>query len=259
MSATSSEYVVISHPTPGTEVWHEVTGDGPPAVLLHGAFSGASSWGGQVPALVAAGWRVFCPERHGHGHSADVTEEFHYAEMAKETIAYLDEIVGGPAEIVGWSDGAVVAVLVALARPDLVRHLVLIGQYYNSSGRATGGLLDALENPDDDMMAFFAEEYAAESPDGADHFPAIFDKTMAMIRSEPDIDLGELSAITAPTLVMQGDRDEVTLEHSREVVAAIGGSRICVIPGSHLIPIEAPQAVNSVILQFLGKPGGGTS
>ncbi len=219
-------------------------------MLLHGAFSGASSWGGQVPALVEAGRRVFCPERHGHGHSPDVTEEFHYADMAEETIAYLDEVVGGPADIVGWSDGAVVGVLVALRRPDLIRRLVLIGQYFNSSGRAVGGMLDAL-GTDEEMKAFFAAEYATESPDGPDHFQVIFDKTMAMIDSEPEIDLGDLSAVTAPTLVMQGDRDEVTLEHSLGVVAAIDGARLCVIPGSHLIPIEAPTAVNAVIAQFL--------
>ncbi|AZG47632.1 Putative aminoacrylate hydrolase RutD [Gordonia insulae] len=222
-------------------------------MLLHGAFSGASSWGGQVPALVDAGWKVFCPERHGHGHSPDVTDEFHYADMAEETIAYLDEVVGGPAEIVGWSDGAVIGALVAVRRPDLVRRLVLIGQYYNSSGRAAGGILDALDTADDDLMAFFADEYAAESPDGADHFPVIFEKTMAMIRTEPEIDLADLSAISSPTLVMQGDRDEVTLDHSRDVVTAIDGARLCVIPGTHLIPIEAPGAVNAVIVQFLGE------
>ena len=75
---------------------------------------------------------------------------------------------------------------------------------------------------------------------------------MAMISSEPEIDLGDLAAITAPTLVMQGDRDEVTLEHSRDVVAAIPGARLAVIPGTHLIPIEAPQAVNAVLVHFLG-------
>ncbi|MET9199296.1 alpha/beta hydrolase [Gordonia sp. NPDC003585] len=254
MSATVAEYTTISHPEPDTRVWHEVHGEGPPVVLLHGAFSGASSWGAQVPALVDAGWQVFCPERHGHGHSPDVTEEFHYADMATETIAYLDEVVGGPAQIVGWSDGAVVGALVALARPDLVRGLVLVGQYYNSAGRAPGGILDALQSGDPDLLAFFKAEYADESPDGADHFEVVFDKTMAMITAEPEIDLGELSAIACPTLVMQGDKDEVTLDHGREVAAAIPDARLCVIPGSHLIPIEAAPQVNAAILDFLGDP-----
>lgn len=254
MHSNVAEYTTITHPEPNTRVWHEVRGEGPPVLLLHGAFSGASSWGAQVPAVVDAGWQVFCPERHGHGHSPDVTGEFHYADMATETIAYLDEVVGEPAAIVGWSDGAVVAVLVALARPDLVRRLVLIGQYYNSAGRAPGGILDALQAGDADLLAFFKAEYADESPDGANHFDVIFAKTMAMITAEPEIDLAEFSAITCPTLVMQGDHDEVTLDHGREVCAAIPDARLSVIPGSHLIPIEAASEVNAVILDFLGDP-----
>ena len=88
MTSPIREYTTISHPKPNTRVWHEIQGDGQPLVLLHGAFSGASSWGGQVPTLVDAGWKVFCPERHGHGHSPDVTDEFHYADMAEEMMQY---------------------------------------------------------------------------------------------------------------------------------------------------------------------------
>ncbi|GAC68596.1 alpha/beta fold hydrolase [Gordonia soli] len=254
MTSTVREYTTISHPEPNTRIWHEVTGDGPPTVLLHGAFAGASSWGAQVPAFVDDDRRVYVPERHGHGRSPDVTAEFHYVDMALETIVYLDEIVGAPADIVGWSDGAVVGAIVALRRPDLVRRLVLIGQYFNSSGRASGGILDELDSADSDLMEFFRAAYAEESPDGAEHFSIVFDKTMAMIGSEPEIPIEDLGAIAVPTLVLQGDRDEVTLDHSREVVDAIDGARLAVIPGTHLIPLEAPIAVNSVILQFLDAP-----
>ena len=60
----------------GHRVWHEVTGDGPPIVLLHGAFAGASSFGAQTPALVDAGFRVHVPERRGHAHTPDVEAVF---------------------------------------------------------------------------------------------------------------------------------------------------------------------------------------
>jgi pimeloyl-ACP methyl ester carboxylesterase len=122
----------------GLPTWHEVRGEGPVLVLLHGGFTGAASWSAQAPALAAAGFRVHVPERRGHAHTSDVDGPLTYDVMAEDTIAYLDAVAGGPAHLVGWSDGAVVALLAAQRRPDLVGHLVLIGQYYNSSGRVPG-------------------------------------------------------------------------------------------------------------------------
>lgn len=84
------------------------------------------------------------PERRGHGHTRDVDAPLSYAAMADDTVVYLETEVGGPAHLVGWSDGAVVALLAAQRRPDLVERMVLIGQYYNSSGRVPSSDLDRL-------------------------------------------------------------------------------------------------------------------
>lgn len=251
MTTDFTGYVDISHPEPGTAIWHQVAGEGEPVVLIHGAFSSAADWGGQFGPCVDAGFRVYAPERHGHGHSADVTEEFHYETMAQETIAYLDEVVGGRAHLVGWSDGAVIAFLVALQRPDLVDRMVVLGQYLNSAGRAPGGILDTIGDIDSEIVQFLRADYAAVSPDGDDHFPVVFDKTNAMIASEPEMDLAELTAVQAPTLVMQGDHDEVLVEHSLAIVDRLPDGRLAVLPGTHLIPIETPNVVNSVIINFL--------
>ena len=230
--------------------WREVAGDGPAVVLLHGAFSGASSWSLQAGALAHEGFRVHVPERRGHAHTPDVDGPLSYAVMADETVAYLDAEVRGPAHLVGWSDGAVVALLVALRRPDLVAHMVLIGQYYNSSGRVPGGdLLRALRT--EEAIASLQRDYAAVSPDGADHFPVVHAKTMAMLDSEPELDVATFGAVSAPTLVLQGDRDEVTLEHSAAVAAALGDGRLAVLPGTHGLPLELPDVVNALLLSFL--------
>jgi pimeloyl-ACP methyl ester carboxylesterase len=255
MTTDFTGYIEISHPEPGTPIWHQVAGSGTPVVLLHGAFSSAADWGGQFQPLVDAGFRVYVPERHGHGHSADVTEEFHYETMADETIVYLDEIVGGRAHIVGWSDGAVIAFIVAQKRPDLVDRMVVLGQYLNSSGRAPGGMLDVIGDIDSDIVQFLRSDYASSSPDGDDHFPVVFEKTNAMIASEPEMDLTDLATVSAPTLVMQGDHDEVLIEHSLAIVRQLPNARLAVLPGTHLIPIETPAVVNLVVLNFLnGDP-----
>jgi pimeloyl-ACP methyl ester carboxylesterase len=236
----------------GLATWHEVHGSGQPVVLLHGAFGGASSWSFQVPALVGAGYKVHVPERRGHAHTRDVEGPLTYGVMADDTVAYLDGVVGGPAHLVGWSDGAVVALLVAQRRPDLVDRLVLIGQWYNSSGIVSGGLFDQLVAGGDQVMGFLRAEYDRVSPDGPDHFPVVYAKTMRMVTTEPELDLGSLAVVTAPTLVLQGDRDAVTLEHGAAVAAALPHGRLAVLPGTHTLPIESPRVVNALLAWFLG-------
>jgi len=235
----------------GLRTWHEVSGEGDPLVLLHGAFAGASSWSGQAPVLARAGYRVHVPERRGHAHTPDVPGPLTYDVMADDTVAYLDGVVGGPAHLVGWSDGAVVALLVAQRRPDLVDRLVLIGQYYNSSGKVTGGLVEQLSAGGDKVIGFLRAGYDPVSPDGPEHFPVVYAKTMQMLATEPEIDLASLTVVGAPTLVLQGDRDEVTLEHGAAVAAVLPHGGFAVLPGTHALPVENPGVVNALLLWFL--------
>jgi pimeloyl-ACP methyl ester carboxylesterase len=235
----------------GLRTWHEVSGAGDPVVLLHGAFAGAASWSAQAPVLAAAGYKVYVPERRGHAHTPDVEGPLSYDVMADDTVAYLDGVVGAPAHLVGWSDGAVVALLVARRRPDLVDRLVLIGQYYNSSGRVAGGLVEQLSAGGDQVMGFLRAAYDEVSPDGPEHFPVVFAKTMRMVETEPEIDLASIRTVGAPTLVLQGDRDDVTLEHGAAVATALPRGRLAVLPGTHALPVESPGVVNALLLWFL--------
>ncbi len=239
----------------GMQVWHEVSGDGDPVVLLHGGFASASSFFEQAPVLAAAGYRVYIPERRAHGHTRDVAGPITYSVMADDTIAYLETAVQSPAHLIGWSDGAVVALLVALRRPELVSRMVLIGQYYNSSGKTDKPLTDELLELDNEATGFLREMYAAESPDGADHFPVVHAKMVEMFRTEPELDLESFRDVQTPTLVLQGDRDEVTVAHSQTVADTLGKGRLAVLPGTHMLPLESPDVVNALLLSYLrGDP-----
>jgi pimeloyl-ACP methyl ester carboxylesterase len=236
----------------GRRVWHEVTGAGAALVLLHGGFSGASAFAAQTPVLAEAGFRVHVPERRGHGHTPDVEGPLTYGAMAEDTIAYLEQEVAAPARLVGWSDGAVVALLVAMRRPDLVARMVLIDQYYEPAGRAEGGdgdLAEALAGPE--AMAFLRQGYDPISPDGPEHFAVVHAKTIQMWRTEPEIALSELAGVAAPTLVLQADRGAVRLEHSAAVAAALPAGRLAVLPGTHSLPVESPGPVNALLVAFL--------
>lgn len=242
----TGDYVTVDD----QQIWQLNTGTGHAVVLLHGAFAGASSWMAQTGSLAEAGFHVFVPERRGHAHTADVPGPLTYSLMADDTIAYLEAVVREPAHLVGWSDGAVVALLVAQRRPELVDRLVLIGQYFNSDGKPPGSDVERMLTGGE-VMQFLRTEYDMVSPDGPDHFPVVFDKTLAMVRSEPEIDLADLRSVSAQTLVLQGDRDEVTVQHSAAVAAAVADGRLAVLPGTHALPMENAAVVNPLLVSFL--------
>jgi pimeloyl-ACP methyl ester carboxylesterase len=142
-------------------------------------------------------------------------------------------------------------------RPDLVDRLVVIGQYHNSSGKVGGGLTDQLSTGGDQVMGFLRAEYDQVSPDGPGHFPVVLAKTLRMLATEPELDLASLAAVTAPTLVLQGDRDEVTLEHGAAVAAALPRGRLAVLPGTYALPAESPEVVNALLVCFLAGRAAG--
>src|SRR5512133_2094025 len=115
--------------------WYDERGEGEPLVLAHGGVSDARFFDKNIDAL-AERFHVYTPERRGHGHTPDVEGPITYQLMADDTIAFLDQVVREPADLVGHSDGAFVAMLVAMQRPELVNRLVMISGGYDKSGEA---------------------------------------------------------------------------------------------------------------------------
>jgi pimeloyl-ACP methyl ester carboxylesterase len=232
----------------GVDTYYEVHGEGEPLLLLHGGLCTNDTWGPMVPAL-AERFRVVAPERRGHGHTPDVAGPLSYEDMCGDTVAIADAVVGGPAHVVGWSDGGDVGLLMAIRRPDLVRRLVVMGANYD----AAGVLPNELEaSPDGDGVAMLRALYGAASPDGPEHWPAVFEKVTAMWSIGPGIGREELGAIRCPTLVIVGDDDAVSLEHTIDLYRSIPGAELAVVPGtSHALGLEKPELVNRIILDFL--------
>lgn len=231
--------------------FYETKGHGDPVVLLHGGLDSNAGWGAEFDVL-AEHFRVIAPERRGHGHTPDVEGPLTYSVMAEDMVGFIDEVVGGPVHLVGWSDGAIIAMLVALSRPDLVRKLVLIGAAADVSGYVPA-FIEATKLPSDsEVYEPFRAIYGVMSPDGADHWPVVFEKLMTMWQTEPHIPVADLGGITARTLVMVGDDDLTTFEHTLELFRAIPDAELAVVPGtSHLAPLEKPETVNGLLLDFL--------
>jgi len=242
------EYLKIK----GHATWVDVWGHGAQTVvLLHGGLSNSDVLMEAIGRPIAEHHRVVAYDRRGHGRTGDTAAPFHYDDMVAEAIDVLRRVVGHPAHLVGWSDGGIVALLVALRRPELVGKIVTIGANYHYDG-----VHDVPEEPWPELFAEMADSYGERSPDGPEHFPVVVDKWLPMTASEPTLTVDELSTITVPALVLSGDDDLVRLEHTCALYAALGDSRLGIVPGtSHGLPMERPAEVARLILEFLAMDG----
>lgn len=230
--------------------WYDVHGDGEPVVLLHGGFVDSRMYKPALPLLVDR-FQVFTVDRRGHGHTPDVEGPLSYDLMAEDMIAFLEKIVERPAHLVGHSDGADVALLVALRRPDLVRKLVMISGNFHHDG-VLPGVMDDFGSAEN--IQYLGARYGEVSPDGEEHFPVVAEKVLAMGRTEPDLTAADLRALAPRTLVMAGDDDAIALEHTVELYRAIPDSELAIVPGtSHLLVMEKPDTVYPLIADFLSK------
>lgn len=223
-------------------------------VLLHGGLAPGETMGQQARPL-SERFRVYVPDRRGHGRTQDVGP-ITFDLMAADTVAFLRDVVGGPAHLVGWSDGGIVGLVVALQAPELVRSLVTIGTNFHYDG----GVMSAADfglTADAPEMKGFRDLYAKGSPDGPDHWPVVFEKVTHLWTVEPALTVEDLARIQAPVLVMAGDDDMVRLDHSVEMYQAIPRGQLAIVPGaSHALPMEKPELVNRFIVDFVtgGEP-----
>jgi pimeloyl-ACP methyl ester carboxylesterase len=224
-------------------MYHELHGTGDPLVLLHGGFCSIETMRLQIEDL-SRDRAVYAPERPGHGRTADDGEPFTYERMAAGTIDYMDAAGVERADLVGFSDGAVIGLLLARDHPDRVRSLAAI----------SGNLSPAGSVPPDEAAAAFGDEalaalfadYDRLSPDGPEHRQAVWERVALMWDTQPDIDPASLGRIRCPVLVMAADRDVISLGHTVSIRDAIPGARLCVVPGAtHMLLAQRPDVVSA--------------
>jgi pimeloyl-ACP methyl ester carboxylesterase len=227
--------------------WYDEHGQGEPLVLMHGGLADARWFAPNLRAL-AEHFHVYTPERRGHGHTPDVEGPITYQLMTDDTIAFLETVVGQPADLVGHSDGAFVAMQVAMQRPELVKRLVMISGGFNKSGEAAP---DAEWNVDQ-LAEFLGPAYGEVSPDGIDHFKVVATKIGEMAAVEPNLQASDLAKVTQRSLVVFSDDDLVTLTHAVEMYDALPNAELAIVPGtSHFLTQEKPDLVNKIVVDFL--------
>ena len=232
----------------GYPLWsYEWANNGEPVLLLHGGLSDTDSFADVMVAPLGSDFHLFAYDRAGHGRSADQPGSFHFNFQCSEAIAFISEVVKEPVHLVGYSDGANIALMVAIARPDLVKSIVSIAANFSADG--------IVELPEFDPAGISEEnraEYAAMSPDAPETLDAKIEKMHQIWKVEPNIKITDIAEISVPTLVMAGDDDVVKHSHTIELYEALPLGQLAIVPGtSHGLVKEKPEVVTALIKSFL--------
>ncbi len=230
----------------------EVSGKGRDLVLLHGGAGGISDLA-DLRALLQAGRRIIAPDQRAHGRSPDLGE-LTYAAMAADTATLLDDMGVRNADVVGWSDGGVVALFLTRDRPDLVRRAAPISANVSWAPPAPAAMADAslewLRNAT--AADITAPPGRDELPGGTDGWSSVVEKLKAMWQADPGINLRDLAGLTRPILYLAGDRDLVRTEHTVAMFEATPDAQLAIVPGAdHRVPQSRPAEVAAIVSAFL--------
>jgi pimeloyl-ACP methyl ester carboxylesterase len=222
-------------------MYYEVQGQGRPLVLLHGAYMTADTFGPLLPGLAEA-HQVIVPEMQGHGRTADVNRPITYEQMADDTAALVRHLEIESADFVGYSMGGAVALQVAIRHPELVRKLAMLSSGF-ASDSAHPEALEMFPSISPEMFAGspIEEEYKRLAPN-PDDFPNLVWKLKELDTTEFSWPEEDIRAITAPTLIVVGDSDVVTLEHIVRLFRLRGGGvmgDLSGLPASQLAVLPA--------------------
>ena len=198
-SADRSGYAPVN----GTKTWYALFGKGEPVILLHGGLVNSNYWGNQVPVL-AKYYQVVVMDSRGHGRSSRDERPFSYEVMASDVMGLMDYLNIQKAAIIGWSDGAITGLVIAIHHPERLTKLFAFGANSHPNGVKDG----LAKNPAFQACAARAEkEYRQLSPT-PDQYRSLSDQLSQMQATQPNFTAEELRSIKVPTWIVDGDHEE---------------------------------------------------
>jgi pimeloyl-ACP methyl ester carboxylesterase len=235
----------------GARIWYATYGSGSPVILLHGGLGHSGNWGYQVPTLVSSGYRTVLIDSRGHGRSTRDLRPFRYELMASDVLAVMDALHLDKAALVGWSDGACIALILAKKAPARAAGVFFFGCNMDPSGTKEITQLDPILER---CLGRHAKDYAqlSATPDQFKEFAAAVTQ---MMKTQPNYSARDLAGIHVPVAIVQSEHDEfIKPEHAEYLARSIPGAELVLLPGvSHFAPLQRPEQFNTVMRAFLDK------
>lgn len=243
--ADSSGYVAVD----GIKIWYATFGHGKPVILLHGGLANSNYWGNQVRALLP-NYKVIVMDSRGHGRSTQDSQPYSYDLMTKDVIGLMDNLHIEKAAIVGWSDGAIIGLDMAINYPNRVACLFAFAANSDPSG-----VKDVNKSP---VFTSFIKragieyQHLSATPKQYDNFVAQISKMWA---TQPYFTKAQLNGIKVKTWIVDADHDEaIKRDNTLYMSSQINGSGLLIQPEvSHFSFIQNPTQFNNGLKIFLNK------
>jgi pimeloyl-ACP methyl ester carboxylesterase len=247
----------------GLRMYYEQHGaQGFPLVLVHGGGSTITTTFGRILPLLARTHRVIAVEVQAHGHTRDIDRPFTFTQDADDIAALLDTLHVAQADVFGFSNGGTTALQVGIRHPAKVRKLIIASANFTRAGMIDGFWDGMMKATFAEMPQVYKDELRKIDPsDAAVH--ALFERDAKRMQGFVDIPEASIKGIEAPTLVVDGDRDVVKVEHAMELSRLLPHGRLCILPGLHgeyfgeiSFPVDerVPRGFVDLVDQCLGEP-----
>lgn len=232
-------------------MYFEAMGTGEPLILLHGGFGSADIWNNQFP-IFSEKYFVIAPDSRSQGRTTDSDTPLSYHLMAEDIINLMDHLGITSTYIVGWSDGGIIGIDMAIHHPKRVKALVAFGANISPKGYQDSFLEYVRNATVEDIKSMVGSHYIEMMPN-PDRLPIILEKIRRLYFAEPNFTPAELETIKVPTLILDGqDETVIRIDHAQEIANSIPIAKLIILPNvGHAAVTENPEVWNNTVLDFL--------
>jgi pimeloyl-ACP methyl ester carboxylesterase len=231
-------------------IWYSAYGVGAPVILLHGGLGHSGNWGYQVPALIENGYRAIVIDSRGHGRSTRGGQPYSYELIESDVLAVMNALHLDRVALVGWSDGACTALILAARYPARVAGVFFFACNMDPTGVRPFEPTPALNR----CFARHAADYKQLSAT-PEQFKQFVEDVSLMQRTQPNYSTQDLAKINVPVRIVQSERDEfIQREHAEYLARTIPGASFLLLDRvSHFAPLQRPEQFNTAMLAFVDE------
>lgn len=238
------KYVKIN----GAKIYYEEYGKGEPLLLIHGNGSNINGMGNQIDYFKSK-YRVIIADNRGHGKSELKTDSLTYNQIAKDWTSLAKHLKLDSLNIIGWSDGGIIGLIMGIDRQSKIKKIVAMGANLRPDTTAVNSWAPNSVKKSE----LKAKEMLAKGDTSRDWKLSL--QLNGLLLYQPNISHADLKKIISSVLIIAGDKDIIKNKHTVEMFENIPNAHLCIMPGeTHFTPASNPALFNEIVNKFLSEP-----